>query len=35
MIRRAMLLAAAKAARLRPLTEKRPKPMLPVGGRPL
>ena len=35
MITRAMLLAAGEGTRLRPLTEKCPKPMLPVGGRPL
>jgi NDP-sugar pyrophosphorylase family protein len=32
---RALLLAAGEGRRLRPLTLDRPKPMLPVGGRPL
>ncbi len=32
---KAMILAAGKGARLRPLTWALPKPMLPVGGRPL
>ena len=32
---RAILLCAGYATRLRPLTENRPKPLLPVGGRPM
>ena len=32
---RALLLAAGLGERLKPLTELRPKPMLPLGGRPL
>ncbi|HMG72623.1 MAG TPA: NDP-sugar synthase [Pyrinomonadaceae bacterium] len=35
MITRAMLLAAGGGTRLKPLTDNRPKPMLPLGGRPL
>jgi len=31
----AVIMAGGKGARLRPLTEELPKPMLPVGGRPL
>jgi NDP-sugar pyrophosphorylase family protein len=31
----AVIMAGGKGARLRPLTEDLPKPMLPVGGRPL
>jgi NDP-sugar pyrophosphorylase family protein len=32
---RALLLAAGEGTRLRPLTLDRPKPMLPIGGRPI
>ena len=32
---RALILAAGEGSRLRPLTLDRPKPMLPMGGRPL
>ena len=32
---KALILAAGEGSRLRPLTLTRPKPMLPVGGRPL
>ena len=32
---KAMILAAGEGTRLRPLTELCPKPMLPIGGRPL
>jgi mannose-1-phosphate guanylyltransferase len=35
MIRRAMVLAAGRGARLAPLTDTVPKPLAPVGGRPL
>jgi NDP-sugar pyrophosphorylase family protein len=35
MIRRAMVLAAGKGTRLAPLTHTLPKPLMPVGGRPL
>ncbi|MCJ7831631.1 MAG: sugar phosphate nucleotidyltransferase, partial [Dehalococcoidia bacterium] len=32
---KAMILAAGEGTRLRPLTNKVPKPMLELGGRPL
>jgi NDP-sugar pyrophosphorylase family protein len=32
---KALILAAGEGTRLRPLTEDRPKPMVPLGGRPL
>lgn len=35
MPRQALILAAGEGTRLRPLTLTRPKPMLPLGGRPL
>lgn len=34
-IRKAMLFAAGRGERLRPLTDKTPKPLLPLGDRPL
>jgi aminoglycoside/choline kinase family phosphotransferase len=34
-IRTAFILGAGLGTRLRPLTENRPKPLLPIGGRPL
>lgn len=34
-VRRALILAAGRGERLRPLTDSVPKPLLPAGGRPL
>ncbi|PKN70409.1 MAG: hypothetical protein CVU43_19835 [Chloroflexi bacterium HGW-Chloroflexi-5] len=34
-INTAFLLGAGLGTRLRPLTENKPKPLLPIGGRPI
>ena len=35
MLRKAMILAAGRGQRLRPFTDRHPKPLLPVGDRPM
>jgi len=35
MFRKAMILAAGRGQRLRPYTDEHPKPLLPLGGRPM